>query len=107
MFPPVKWFELFTLCIKYSLINETDFSKRSTVIIRLSLGGGRAYLKLNLQERGLIWEGAYSKVKKYVVKGSKKRLEVLENELDKTVIKLNYMKLGIGVIMQKNIPKNF
>ena len=34
------------------------------------------------------------------------RLEVLKNELDKRAIKLNYMKLDIGVIMQKNILKN-
>ena len=39
-------------------------------------------------------------------KGPKKRLEVLKHELDKMAIKLNYMKLDIGVIMQKNILKN-
>ena len=34
-------------------------------------------------------------------KGPKKRLEVLKNEMDKMAIKLNYMKLDLGVIMQK------
>ena len=38
---------------------------------------------------------------KYIAKGPKKRLEVLKNELDKRAIKLSYMKLDIGVIMQK------
>ena len=42
----------------------------------------------------------------YIAKGPKKRLEVLKNELDKRAIKLNYMKLDTGVIMQKNILKN-
>ena len=36
-----------------------------------------------------------------IAKGPKKRLEVLKHELDKRAIKLNYMKLDIGVIMQK------
>ena len=39
-------------------------------------------------------------------KGPKKRLEVLKNELDKMTIKVNHMKLDIGVIMQKFILKN-
>ena len=43
---------------------------------------------------------------KYIAKGPKKRLEVLKNELDKRAIKLKYMKLDIGVIMQKSILKN-
>ena len=40
-------------------------------------------------------------------KGSKKQLKVLKNELDKMAIKLNYMKLDLGVIMKKNILKDF
>ena len=43
---------------------------------------------------------------KYIAKRRKKRLEVLKHELDKRAIKLNYMKLDIGVIMQKNILNN-
>ena len=35
-----------------------------------------------------------------------KRLEVLKIELDKMAIKLNDMKLDIGMIMQKIILKN-
>ena len=31
----------------------------------------------------------------------------LKNELDKMAVKLNYIKLDLGVIMQKNIPKDF
>ena len=46
-------------------------------------------------EDGLVVPG------KYIAKGPKKRLEVLKHELDKTAIKFNYMKLDIGVIMQK------
>ena len=53
-----------------------------------------------LLEDGLVVPG------KYIAKGPIKRLEVLKNELDKRAIKLNYMKLDIGVIMQKNILKN-
>ena len=60
---------------------------------------GEAYSKLNLQERGLIREGLIQKSGKYIAKGPKKRIEVLKNELDKIAIKLNYMKLDIGVIM--------
>ena len=48
-----------------------------------------------LPEDGLVVPG------KYIAKGPKKRLEVLKRELDKKAIKLNYMKLDIGVIMQK------
>ena len=43
---------------------------------------------------------------KYIAKGPKKRLEEPKNELDKRAIKLNYMKLNIGVVMQKDILKN-
>ena len=43
---------------------------------------------------------------KYMAKGPKKRLEVQKTELVKRAIKFNYMKLDIGVIMQKNILKN-
>ena len=53
-----------------------------------------------LLEDGLVVPG------KYIAKGPKKRLEVLKHELDKRAIKLNHMKLDIGVIMQKNILKN-
>ena len=38
---------------------------------------------------------------KYIANGPKKRLEVLKRELDKRAIKLNYIKLDIGVIMEK------
>ena len=69
--------------------------KKVTVIIPLSPGGG-AYPKLDLQERGLIQKSG-----KYVAKESKKRLELLKEELDKMAIKLNYIELDIGVIMQK------
>ena len=85
---------------------------------------GGAYSKLDLQEEGgLIREGALIQKEaflkgdlfethimvqdglvvpgKYIAKGPKKRLEVLKSELDKRAIKLNYMKLDIGVIMQK------
>ena len=48
-----------------------------------------------LQEDGLVVPG------KYIAKRPKKRLEVLKHELDRRAIKLNYMKLDIGVIMQK------
>ena len=48
-----------------------------------------------LLEDGLVVPG------KYIAKGPKKRLDVLKHELDKRAIKLNYMKLDIGVIMQK------
>ena len=90
---------------------------------------GGAYSKLDLQEGGLILEGALIQKEaflrgdlfethimvqdglvvpgKYIIaKGPKKRLEVPKKELDKRAIKLNYMKLDIGVIMQKNILKN-
>ena len=53
-----------------------------------------------LLEDGLVVPG------KYIAKGPKKRLEVLKHELDKRAIKLNYIKLDIGVIMQKNILNN-
>ena len=91
-------------------------------------GGGGACSKLDLQERGLIREGALIQKEaflkgdlfkthimvqdglvvpgKYIAKGPKKRLEVLKNELDKRAIKLKYLKLDIGVIMQKSILKN-
>ena len=49
--------------------------------------------------------GLIQKSGKYVAKGPKKRLKILKNESDKRAIKLNYMKLDIGVIMQKNILK--
>ena len=42
---------------------------------------------------------------KYALKGRKKRLEVLQNELDKRATMLTYMKLHTGVIMQKNNSK--
>ena len=48
------------------------------------------FLLINIQKSG-----------KYVAKGSKKHLELLKNELDKMAIKLNYMKLNLGVIMKK------
>ena len=38
---------------------------------------------------------------KYIAKGPKKCFEVIKNELDKMAIKFNYMKVDIGVIMQK------
>ena len=77
-----------------------------TVIIQLTLWG--AYSKLDLQERGLIQDrGLILKSGKYVAKGPVKCFEVLKNELDKMAIKLNYMKLDIGVVMQKSILKNF
>ena len=80
-----------------------------TVMIQLSPRGvGGAYSKLDLEERGL-FEGAgvIQKSGRYVAKGPKKRLQVLKKELDKMAIKLNHMKLDMGVIMQKIIPKNF
>ena len=49
---------------------------------------------------GIDW-GIIQKSGKCVAKGPEKRLEVLKNELDKGL--LNYMKLHIGVIMQKKI----
>ena len=52
------------------------------------------FLLINIQKSG-----------KYVAKGPK-HLLILKNELDKMAIKLNYMRLYLGVIMQKNIPKN-
>ena len=54
-----------------------------------------------LLEDGLVVPG------KYVAKGPKKRLQVLKNELDKKAVKLNCMKLDIGVIMQKKHSKEF
>ena len=65
-----------------------------TVIIRL---GPRGLIQNSTFKKG----GLIQKSGKYVAKGPKKRLEVLKNELGKMAIKLNYMKLDIGVIMQK------
>ena len=71
-------------------------------------GGGGGLFKTRHQEKGLIRErGLIQKSGKYVAKGPKKRFEVLKHELCKIAIKLNYMKLDIGVIMQKDILKNF
>ena len=42
---------------------------------------------------------------KYIAKGPKKRLEVLKNELNKSAIKLNYMKLDIGNTVRCNHEK--
>ena len=56
---------------------------------------------------GIRQEGFIQKLGKYAVKRPEKRLEVLKNELDKMAIKVNDMKLDIGVIMQKVILKNF
>ena len=39
---------------------------------------------------------------KYIAERPEKHLEVLKNELDKRAVKLNYMKLDIGVINAKN-----
>ena len=88
-----------------------------TVITQLSAGeliqnstlkrGGlfesRAYSREGAYSRvGLIRErGLIQKSGKCVAKGPKKRLEVLKNELDRIAIKLNHMKLDIGVIMKK------
>ena len=72
-----------------------------TVMIRLSPGGGGgAYSKVDHQERWLI-----EKSGKYFEKE-------LKNKLNKMALskirELNYMKLDIGVIMQKkNTLKNF
>ena len=44
---------------------------------------------------------------KYVAKEPKKRLEVQKNELDKRAMKLNYMKLDEGVIMQKIFKRTY
>ena len=58
--------------------------------------GGRGVFKIRPSR-----EGAYLKVRKICCKGPEKRLEVLQIELDKMTMKLNYMKLDIGVIMPK------
>ena len=62
-----------------------------------------AYSKLDLQERGCIQKRSGE----YVAKGPKKCLEVLKIESDKMAIKLNYMKLNLGVIMQKIFHRTF
>ena len=54
------------------------------------------FLLINIQTSG-----------KYLAKGPTKHLEVLKNELDKMAIKLNYMKLDLGVIMEKIVQKTF
>ena len=74
------------------MVSTTSFRWPSIFLTHLGL----TFLLINIQKSG-----------KYVAKGPNKRLEVLKNELDKTVIKLNYMKLDSSVIMQKNILKNF
>ena len=58
-------------------------------------GGGGAYSNFNLQKRGFIWEGVglIQKSGKYVAKGPKQCLEILQNGLDRRAIKLNYIKL--------------
>ena len=73
----------------------------STVIIRLSSE------KLDLEERGLIreGEGLFKSQENMLQKGLRKVLMYQNNELDKMAIKLNRMKLDIGVIMQKNYSK--
>ena len=82
-----------------------NFNYRNNSIKR---GGGGLMQNSTLKRGGLIrGRGLIQKSRKYVAKGPKKRLEVLKNELDKMAIKLNHMKLDIGVIMQKIILKNF
>ena len=66
----------------------------------------KAFLRGDLFETHIMVQDGLVVPGKYIAKGSKKRLEVLKKELDKRAIKLNYMKLDIGVIMQKNILKN-
>ena len=83
-----------TLCFKRSRIVTQKIVKILSELLLFSPTGPR------LREDGLVVPG------KYIAKGPKKRLEVLKNELDKRAIKLNYMKLDISVIMQKNILKN-
>ena len=43
---------------------------------------------------------------KYVVKGPKKRLERLKNELDKKASKLSHIKLAVGLITKKTFSRN-
>ena len=54
----------------------------------------------SLLEDGLVVPG------KYVVKGPKKRLEILKNELDKKASKLSHMKLAVGLITKKTFSRN-
>ena len=54
-----------------------------------------------IQKSAALLEDGLVVSRKYVAKATKKRPEVLKNELDKRAIKLNCMKLGIGVMMQK------
>ena len=90
-------------------MNFAGFKIQTTVIIRLSpRGGGGGLFKTRPSRKGVYLRGGLiQKSGKYVAKGPNKRLKVLKNELDKMAIKLNYMKVDIGVIMQKNILKNF
>ena len=71
------------------------YSRRIFCLKRSRISTQKVVKILSLLEDGFVVPG------KYIAKGPKKRLEVLKNELDETAIKLNYMKLDIGMIMQK------
>ena len=76
------------------------YLKVHTTIIQLSPQGGLFKTRPS-REAAYSRGGLIQKSGKYVAKRPKKCLEVLKDESDKMAIKLNYMKLDIGVIMQK------
>ena len=104
------------LFIKYAYRNNSIKPGGGSFKTRPSRGGGliregaliqkEAFLRGDLFETHIMVQDGLVVPGKYIANGPEKRLEVLKNELDKRAIKLNYMKLDIGVIMQKNILKN-
>ena len=103
IFRMVYCFSFFPSCGIYTCRHKKSAAKlesrsaleryfKNTIIIRL---GPRGLIQNSTFKRGGFFLRFFQKSGKHITKGPKKRLKVLQNELDKCVI------------MQKNILKNF